>query len=125
MHTAERFSVSRAPGLRGRLQESSQGGREQIREGPRSHSKELGLVIQRAMGNTTPGKAVLVMPWSGLCLGEIRPSLVLMVNHSGKDWKQGGHVGRWQNRSLGMQLNWSEMHSYPKIHYADGKELII
>ena len=49
----------------------------------------------------------------------------VMVNHSGKDWKQGGHVGRWQNRSLGMQLNLSEMHSYPKIHYADGKELII
>lgn len=62
MHSAEMFSVSRARGLRGRLQESSQGGREQIREGPRSYGKGLGLVIQRAMGDTTPGKVVLVMP---------------------------------------------------------------
>lgn len=48
--------------------------------------------------------------------GEARLSVVSMVNHSGKDWKQGDHVGRWQNRNLGMQFNLSKMHSYPKIH---------
>lgn len=61
--------MSRAWGLRGRLQKSSQGGREQIREGPRSHVKEFGLFIQRAVGNTAPAKVVLVMLWSGLRFG--------------------------------------------------------
>ena len=56
MHGAERLRVSRAWGLRGRLQKSSQGGREQIREGPRSHVKEFGLFVQRAVGNTAPSE---------------------------------------------------------------------
>lgn len=114
-------------GLRGRLQKSSQGGREQIREGPRSHGKELGPVIQRAVGSTTPNprEGCVSNAMIRFMFGEARLSVVSMVNHSGKDWKQGDHVGRWQNRNLGMQFNSSKVHSYPKIHYADGKELVI
>ena len=47
-----------------------------------------------------------------------------MMNHGGKDWKQGDQVGSWQNKNLGMQFNLSKMHSYPQMYCGDGKGLI-